>query len=118
MKPIRQYTLLIFAFLLLSSFKIPNEDEQAKKDALLTLVMQNVQRKHYQSTTINDDFSKKVFSKYLETLDRNKRLFLASDIKTLKRFEEQLDEEIEQRTRVFFELSLVILKKRLETIEK
>ncbi|MGB0930561.1 MAG: carboxy terminal-processing peptidase [Chitinophagales bacterium] len=118
MKSIQQYLLLFLAFLLLPSFEISSDgDEQAKKDVLMELVMKNVKRKHYQAASIDDDFSKKVFAKYLERLDKNKRLFLEQDVKTLKRFEEQLDEEIEQNERAFFELSVMVLQKRLEAVE-
>ncbi len=119
MKLIQQYFLLLLVFLLLPSFEIPNhEDEQAKKDVLMELVMKNVKRKHYHAAAIDDDFSKKVFAKYLEKLDKNKRLFLESDVQTLKRFEEQLDDEIAQNERAFFELSVMVLQKRLETVEE
>ncbi|MEZ4886232.1 MAG: carboxy terminal-processing peptidase [Chitinophagales bacterium] len=115
MNSVRQYFLLILAFLLLAGFETP-DDDQAKKDILLSLVMQNVQRKHYQAPKIDDNFSKNLFAEYLERIDKNKRLFLESDIKTLKRFEDQLDDEIEKNERAFFELSIMVLKKRLEVV--
>ncbi|MFK7906603.1 MAG: hypothetical protein AB8B69_15840, partial [Chitinophagales bacterium] len=113
MKSTYQYVVLILAFLLLSGFDAP-EDEQAKKDALLALVIKNIKTKHYKAAVIDDDFSEKVFNKYLKTIDRSKRLLLANDVKSLKRFKDQLDDEIRQNDRTFFELSLVILQKRLE----
>jgi len=113
MKSTYQYVVLILAFLLLSGFDAL-ENEQAKKDALLTLVIQNIKAKHYKAVVIDDDFSEKVFEKYVKNIDRSKRLFLANDIKSLKRFEDQLDDQIRQKERTFFELSIVILQKRLE----
>ena len=35
---------------------------------------------------LDDDFSKKAFNLYIDNLDPNKRLFLASDIKKFEKF--------------------------------
>lgn len=115
MKFIKYYFILPFCLIIFSGFIYP-DDDQMKKDILLHLVMQNVDRKHYNPTTIDDDFSKKVFDKYLQIIDKGKRLLLVSDVKTLSRFETQLDDEIQKKERAFFELSFLILQKRIDAV--
>ncbi len=61
---------------------------------LLKVVAQILEDQHYSPKMINDDFSKRVFTKYLNEMDGDKSLFLESDIKGLKKFETSLDEEM------------------------
>lgn len=49
---------------------------------------------HYSPKDINDEFSKEIFNKYLEDLDRDKNFFLKADIKELKKYETRIDDEI------------------------
>lgn len=49
---------------------------------------------HYVEKKIDDGLSAQVFESYLETLDKNKMYFLASDIAELEQFKNQLDDTL------------------------
>ncbi len=57
---------------------------------------------HYSPQKIDDAFSKKIFDKYIETLDPEKNIFLASDIRELKKFELTIDDELHGAEIQFF----------------
>ena len=65
-----------------------------QKQRLLAAVGTILEEQHYSPKNINDDFSKKVFKKYLEELDGDKSQFLQSDITALKKYETVIDDEI------------------------
>ncbi|MBL8025172.1 MAG: carboxy terminal-processing peptidase [Fibrobacteres bacterium] len=49
---------------------------------------------HFNPKLIDDDFSEKVFRKYLESLDPERSYFFSRDIDSLKRFSKKIDNEI------------------------
>jgi carboxyl-terminal processing protease len=51
-------------------------------------------RYHYQKATIDDQFSIKVYNKYLKLLDYNRLYFLKSDIKHFNEYQTNLDDEL------------------------
>ncbi|MES2373610.1 MAG: carboxy terminal-processing peptidase [Bacteroidota bacterium] len=65
-----------------------------QKQRLLSQVGQILTELHYSPKNINDDFSKKVFKKFLDELDGDKSHFLQSDINELKKYETRIDDEI------------------------
>ena len=63
---------------------------------------------HYSPQDVNDAFSKNIFKKYLEELDGNKNIFLSADLKTLKKYETRIDDEIKgDKVEFFIEVSKV-----------
>lgn len=51
-------------------------------------------RSHYRQFDLNDDFSKKIFARYLNMLDYNHNVLLASDVAQFKDRETTLDDEL------------------------
>ena len=51
-------------------------------------------RSHYRQFDLNDDFSKKIFARYLNMLDYNHNVLLASDVAQFKDRETALDDEL------------------------
>lgn len=66
----------------------------ARRQQLLSTIGVVLEKQHYSPKNINDQFSKQIFTKYLEELDGDKTLFLESDINALRKFESTLDDEI------------------------
>ncbi len=62
---------------------IPNKDDVGKYELIMTMVSKLLSQGHYDPKDINDDFSKKVFNKYLEDLDPKKNIFLKRDVDSL-----------------------------------
>jgi len=73
---------------------------------------------HYSPKTIDDNFSKEVFKKFLEDLDGDKNILLQSDLEELKKFEKQIDDEIKGAPiESFFAANTIYLKRLSETAE-
>jgi carboxyl-terminal processing protease len=53
-----------------------------------------ISRYHYNKINLNDSLSEEIFTKYINTLDRNKSYFLASDIKKFEQYKDELDDLI------------------------
>jgi len=68
---------------------------------LLNAVGALLEQEHFSPKAINDDFSKKVFTSYIDQLDGDKTLFLQSDINALKKYETTIDDEIHGATLQF-----------------
>ena len=75
-------TFFILISLIFISWKFSDvKFEDPNKDKLLVELLKYVLDKgHYQSTELNDEFSENVFDKYLELLDPQKKYFLATSL--------------------------------------
>lgn len=103
------------------AFKYRGEEDGsalARQQKLLATVGYILEQKHYSPKLINDEFSREIFKKYLESLDPDKDIFLATDIASLKKFDTTIDDEIHGAPIAFFPAVSVIYNKRFtEAIE-
>ena len=53
-----------------------------------------ISRYHYNKINLNDSLSEEIFSKYFNTLDRNKSYFFERDIKKFQKYKDELDDLI------------------------
>ncbi|MDB4107973.1 S41 family peptidase, partial [Bacteroidia bacterium] len=97
-------------------FYLKTQDEG--ENILLRAINVSLQGAHYDPASIDDDFSKKAFSLYLQNIDGNKRMLTQSDVDELSKFEDKIDDEINEGTFNLFNLSLDILDKRTQETEK
>jgi carboxyl-terminal processing protease len=75
----------------------------SKYEEILKLVGQMLSQAHYSPQDINDDFSKKIFKKFIADLDPEKNMFLQSDMTALqKKYEGRIDDEIKGSPVEFF----------------
>jgi carboxyl-terminal processing protease len=65
---------------------------------ILTTLGAIIEQNHYNPKPINDNFSKEIFTKYLEAVDPDKNILLQSDINNLKKYETWIDDEIHGAT--------------------
>jgi carboxyl-terminal processing protease len=95
---------------------IPREKkEDPEKDKLLLELLTFVLEKgHYSPIELNDDFSKKVYSKYLNNIDPTKRFFIQSDIDEFSKYETSIDDMIKNKDLTFFNLTNARLLKRMK----
>ena len=86
---------------------MPNEkkEDPEKDKMLLDLLTFVLEKGHYSPIAINDDFSKKVYTKYLEGIDPTKRFFLQSDIDDFSKYELSIDDMIKEKDLTFFEIT-------------
>ena len=87
------------------SFTSSNFDQTDKDKLLLQLISYVLDQGHFVEKEINDDFSSKVFNKYLNIIDPYKRYFYKSDIEEFKKYEDQLDDKFINAEIDFFDLT-------------
>lgn len=66
--------------------------EQEKHHLILKTIYQTLHFLHPNPISINDDFSQKVYNKYFEKLDNQKRFFLQKDIEDLSLYKNKIDD--------------------------
>ncbi|MGI8952817.1 MAG: carboxy terminal-processing peptidase [Chitinophagaceae bacterium] len=93
-------------------------DVLSKQQQLLATVGVILEEKHFNPKKIDDAFSKDIFKNYLDGLDNDKDLFLASDIQSLKRYETIIDDEIHGAPLKFFPAVLNIYPQRLNEAQE
>jgi carboxyl-terminal processing protease len=95
--------------------RLPSGTINGEKDkVLMQALMESLNQQHYLPKEINDDFSKEAFGLYLERMDYNRRFLLASDVEALKMYETRIDDEIQEGTFKFFDLSYEVLQERMK----
>ena len=91
----------------------------SKYEKILRNVGQMLTEAHYSPKDINDDFSKKIFKKFLNDLDPDKDIFMQADHDALKKYETKIDDEIKGDAPVeFFLAAGQIFNKRIEDATK
>src|SRR5215470_7860584 len=87
----------------------------SKYEKILRNVGQMLAEAHYSPKDINDEFSRKIFKKYLNDLDPDKNIFLQADYDALKKYETKIDDEIKGDAPVeFFLAAGQLFNKRVE----
>ena len=88
-----------------------------KYEKILKLVGEMLTQAHFSPQEVNDDFSKKIFKKYLESLDPEKNIFINRDIVSLKKkYETSIDDEIKGAPVEFFLSAGKIFNTRMEEV--
>lgn len=95
------------------------EDNQvlSKNQAIQETIFRVIKDGHYSPKDINDEFSERVYAKYLEMLDYGKLFLLESDIDEFSTFKDQIDDEILKGTTQFPELAMNRVKQRMKEAE-
>jgi len=109
--------LLIFAagsFLAFRSLGTTNATPPGKYEKILKMVGELLTQGHFNPQDINDGFSKKVYKKFMDDLDREKTFFLQSDNDALKKFESKVDDEIKGSPVEFTPAAGQLFNKRME----
>lgn len=94
---------------------VKNDPEKDK--LLLELITFVIEKGHYDPAKIDDAFSKGVYKSYLESLDPSKRFFIQSDIDEFSKYEDQIDDMINNKDLSFFDLTYTRLQKRIKESE-
>lgn len=72
-------------------------------------------RNHYKHIILNDDFSRKIFDRYLGLLDYNRNIFTQKDIDGFKTWSEELDDQLKAgNDQIAFDVYNLSVKKRYE----
>ncbi len=95
----------------------PQADPVEKEKAILDSVLKFLELLHIEPRDINDAFSKTLHQEYLDNLDPGKRFLLQSEIDQLNAFETQIDDQINNRTFDYFNLSISLLENGIDRAE-
>ena len=90
----RNYKALVLLLLLAfasCSFTTKTFNDPDKDKLLVQVVTYVLQQGHFDPITMNDEFSTKLFSGYLESLDPTKRYFYESDYKDFEKYKKTID---------------------------
>ena len=73
-------------FLTMKTMGSDNSNPPSKYERILQSIHVILTQGHYKPKAINDEFSKKVFNKFLEDLDSDKSILMQEDITALKKY--------------------------------
>ena len=98
------------------AFKSMGEDGKSlsQQQKILTSLAAIIEKDHYSPKQINDNFSKEIFNKFLKEVDGEKNIFLQSDIKTLRKYETHIDDELHGATMQLLPAVNEIVSKRIQ----
>ncbi len=105
-----KFILLFFSlFLLVSHTNLKGEnstsDQDPEKDKVLISVLNYMlTRGHYVQKDLNDEFSKHVFTNFIDGLDPSKRYFTKDDIKEFSKYKYQIDNQLKESDIAFYNL--------------
>lgn len=95
------FPLIIVAGLLFG-FQIANKPDPEKDKILVGLVRYALKQGHYEPHLIDDSFSEKIFTDFIDALDPYKRFFLTSDIEEFSKYKHLIDDQIKSEDLSFY----------------
>jgi len=101
-KWINNISLYFLVFSLLGFSKINGDPEKNK--LLLEIISYVLDKGHFDPKEINNDFSEKVFKKFIDNMDGQHRFFLKADIDNFQEYKYLIDEEIKNLKVDFFDV--------------
>ena len=113
--PLLLLMVAVGVFLAFKTMGTSKTNPPTKYERILQIVGAILTQGHYSPKDINDDFSKKVFTKYLEALDPDKTILTKEDVDALRsKYETHIDDEIKGAPVEFFLAAGKIFKKRVD----
>jgi len=100
------FTPFLTLILLFTNFTAQAKtDNDPEKDKVLVTVLQYMLTKgHYAVKEMNDDFSKQVYTSFIEGLDPSKRYFTQKDIKEFSKYKYEIDNQLKKSDLSFYNL--------------
>jgi carboxyl-terminal processing protease len=108
--------LLVAGVFLASSMSTVKNDPPGKYEKIMERLTAMLKEAHYSPKSIDDDFSKKIFTRYFENLDPGKNIFLQADLESLRKFETKIDDEMKGAPVEFFRAAGQLFNKRTEEV--
>lgn len=93
------------------SKKASGDDKDKMLIELLSFVLE---KGHFSPIELNDNFSKKAYASYIESLDPTKRYFIQSDINEFQKYENSIDDMIRSKDLSFFDVTYKRLMQRMK----
>lgn len=114
--------LIVGALAAFFSFKYSGDDSGAsssdeRRKLVLETVMKAIDQGHFSPRPVDDSFSNRIYTKVLNQLDYDKKLFTQQDINQLKPYQYQLDDEIKSESFEFYDKLSTLFKDRVNKAE-
>ena len=93
------------------------EDPKQRYEKILRNLNVLIKEAHFKPRAIDDAFSKTILKSFVEELDDEKNVFLASDIEAFKKYENKIDDEINGASLVSFYEIYKVYQKRIKEVE-
>lgn len=95
--------------------KIPTLAPEAQHETASKRVTSRFTRSHYKHFTLDDEFSKAIFARYLEMLDYNRNIFTQSDIDKFEAWSSKLDDQLKAgNNQIAFDVYNLSMQKRYD----
>ncbi len=91
-----------------------DEKDKVRRDYLNDILDYTVFMTHYSPAETDNEFSKKAYDLYLESLDYRKQFLLKSDEEKLAKYRNKIDDAIRDSDFTFFDLSLKLIQEGTE----
>lgn len=114
--PVLLLVLVVGLFVGYRSLGTIGKNPPTKYEQIFRNLGEMLSKGHYSPKNIDDKFSKEIFKKYLDNLDRDKNFFLKADIQELKKYETRIDDEIKGAPIEFFPAIDKIFQQRLKEV--
>ena len=98
-------------------FQAEENEKLSKNEVIMLTIMQVLKEGHYSPKELNDDFSKKVFAKYMEMTDYGKVFLLQSDIENFQKHETTIDDELLSGSTALFDEVNKVISMRMKNAE-
>lgn len=105
-------SLLVFCFCSPMQF---GDDEKTKD--IIKNVRSTLSILHFSPQELNNEFSEKVYNKYMENIDPYKTYFKSSDIEKFKAYKDQMDDFFKNEDLTFYIQSVDTLYNRIEELK-
>ena len=93
------------------------ESVDVPKERLISQIIHTgLERWHYSGMKIDDSFSMKAFPEFLELLDTSKRFLLKSDIETLRKYKNKIDDELQEGSTELMKVAAELMEQRIRQV--
>ncbi|MCB2219396.1 MAG: carboxy terminal-processing peptidase [Bacteroidetes bacterium] len=91
-----------------------SETDELRRELLIKVINFAINNGHYNPGDLNNEFSEKAYSLYIDRLDYGKRFLLQEDLDELDQYKNSIDDAMKDIDFTFFDQSVDILEQRIE----
>lgn len=108
------FVLMVFLFSIIYLSYARLKEPATDNRQLMTLIIGGINAVHYSPLAVNDSFSLKIFTEFINRVDYNKKIFTQKDIDRLSGYKNLIDNEIIDSSFEFFDAVMKIYQLRIE----
>lgn len=109
--------VVAMVFVFANSWGNKKSDPADRYEKILTIVADLLEQGHFSPKKLDDNFSKLVFNAYIKQMDSDKSFFLKDNVKELRQYENQVDNELRTGKTVLVGAVDKIFNERIAIVE-